>query len=225
MGGASTFLDSLFQSGVVNKRVFSLYFGDFNYNGDGDNSIFTVGEYNAYDYSDNNLIFLPVYKPVGLWSVQLSGASFGGTAIGITTDIAVLNSTSQRISMPPQDAQMVYGLLSQVGACGMSASGMLLCDCGMAFSPKSYPDLVLTLGTRTLVTLKPTDYFLRKQEGCYLMMDGLSSGTWVLGQPFLRAYYTVYDMDNQLVGMAASRYGAGAGALVISGLLLLLWSA
>lgn len=191
----------------------------------GDNSIFTVGEYSAYDYSAGNMIFLPVYKPVGLWSLQLSGASLGNTAIGITTDIAVLNSTSHNLSMPAQDAESFYELLNSAGSCGMSESGMLLCDCGMAFSPQSYPDLVLTLGTRTRYTLKPTDYFLEKQEGCYLLVDSLASGSWVLGLPFLRAYYTVYDMDNELVGLAASLHGEGAGALVISGLLMLLWSA
>lgn len=218
-------MDSLYQAGVINRRVFSLYFGDFNFDGHGENSVFTVGEYSAYDYSAGNMIFLPVYKPVGLWSLQLTGASFGDSPIGITTDIAVLNSTSIRISMPAPDAEAVYAMINDAGACGMSDSGMLLCDCGMAYSLSSYPDLILTLGKRTRFILKSTDYFLEKQEGCYLLVDGMTSGSWVLGMPFLRAYYTVYDMDNEEVGLAASMQGEAAGALVMSGLLLLLWSA
>lgn len=225
MGGASTYLDSLYQAGVINRRIFSLYFGDFNFDGHGENSVFTLGEYSANDYSYGSMIFLPVYKPVGLWSLQLTGVSLGDTPIGITTDIAVLNSTSQHISMPAQEAEAVYAMMNDAGACGMSDGGMLLCDCGMAYSINSYPDIILTLGKRTRFSLKPTDYFMEKQEGCYLLVDGLSSGNWVLGMPFLRAYYTVYDMDNEEVGLAASMQGEGAGALVISGLLLLLWSA
>jgi len=215
----------LYSAGVINRRIFSLYIGDFNFDGEGDNSVFTVGEYSTYDYSAGNMIFLPVYKPVGLWSLQLSGASLGDSPIGITTDIAVLNSTSHNLSLPPQDAESFFEMLNSAGSCGLSEDGRLLCDCGMAYSVHSYPDLVLTLGTRTRFTLKPTDYFMERQEGCYLLVDSKASGSWVLGLPFLRAYYTLYDMDNELVGLAASLQGEGAGTLVISGLLMLLWSA
>lgn len=41
------------------------------------------------------------------------------------------------------------------------------------------------------------------QKCAVLVKDGLSgtSGMWLMGDPFLRAYYSIYDMDAAKIGL------------------------
>jgi hypothetical protein len=225
LGGASTFLDSLYNAKIINQRLFSLYFGSVDFvNGTGSNSRLFIGEVDNGTYSDGNLIYLPVYKPIGLWSVQISAVMVGPTHFIPSSDIAVLNSTSFYLSTPITDANVLFQVISSSGDCWPdAASELLLCDCGMKYSIRDYPDIVLTLGPRAQFTLRSTDYFWQKPEGCYALIDG-NSTNWVLGTAFMRAYYTVYDVDNERIGFAGSIAAASGRVLAIVGVLVLLWS-
>jgi len=60
--------------------------------------------------------------------------------------------------------------------------------------------------------LRPSDYVRRSAQttGCQLAMDekpknGLPQNVVVLGLPFLRRYYSVYDADSSRIGLAIAR--------------------
>ena len=75
----------------------------------------------------------------------------------------------------------------------------------------SYPDLSVIIANDEYV-LKPSDYILKFKIGGYVecsvgiqAMDDLGSPTFILGDVFMRAYYTHYDMGRGRVGFAKAR--------------------
>ncbi len=71
------------------------------------------------------------------------------------------------------------------------------------------PDVTLTLGGLTFA-LSADDYVLEWQNACLSVFAGLdmadSSGPLaILGQPFLRRWYSVYDMGNKSIRLALAK--------------------
>ena len=54
--------------------------------------------------------------------------------------------------------------------------------------------------------LKGRDYlsFSRSKRKCAVLIKPELKGTgaiWIMGDPFLRAYYSIYDMENRSIGL------------------------
>ena len=90
--------------------------------------------------------------------------------------------------------------------CAVLSSGMLACSCS-GDGDSSFPDLQILIGSyfnKHWFTLKGTDYiyYSEQTDHCWVeLMPEQDSDYWILGDPFLRAYYSVYDLDNRRVGL------------------------
>lgn len=73
------------------------------------------------------------------------------------------------------------------------------------------------MGGRYIFFFNNTDYlqYDSSRKKCILaFVEDTSSQTtfWLIGDPFLRAYYIIHDMDNLKVGLAGKRVDLGADA-------------
>lgn len=72
----------------------------------------------------------------------------------------------------------------------------------------SLPEITLTFGGREFV-MEGKDYIVDLGGQCVSAFFGIElppalNGLWIVGDAFLRRYYTVYDLANDRVGFANS---------------------
>jgi len=142
-------------------------------------------------------------KMLGYWLVKASKLSVGSAGAGATTfcttpivgcPMVVDTGTSILVVPPKQFAKM------------QQAIGNVSADCS---NVQKLPPLSFEFAGKKFV-LEPDFYVLRGTaanggEECQLGIQGLSVGVpglWILGDPFLRKYYTVFDREKGRVGFA-----------------------
>lgn len=141
--------------------------------------------------------------------------TLGGKDIGVTTKRAAIDTGSSLFAMPTKEADAINERLGGK----KSFSGQYIIDCETL---DTLPNLSLYFVGKEF-TLTPQDYVLRvsspfpqsadgvdaKSEQCVSGIMGLdipapAGPLWIVGDVFLRKYYTVYDLGKNRVGFAKS---------------------
>ena len=51
-----------------------------------------------------------------------------------------------------------------------------------------------------------SEYIIRQSGRCYFIITPYEGEAWILGDTFIRNYYTIFDMENKQVGLAGVSY-------------------
>jgi len=133
------------------------------------------------------------------WEITMKGMSLGSKSI-TTNYKAVLDTGTSILAGPKAD---VAAVAKMVGAKPF-LNGEYTVPCK---SIPSLPDLNVQIGARTY-TIKPVDYIINDEnEICLFGMTGIdipppNGPLWILGDVFIRQYYTVFDWGNKRLGFA-----------------------
>lgn len=113
---------------------------------------------------------------------------------------AILDTGTSYIIGPKSEVNTIISRLSDKYKCYLS-NQQFVCDCDSALD---MPEIAFILGEYEFV-LKGEHYFWKQGGRCLLLIASLSEGSmWILGDAFLRRYYTIFDMDNMRVGLVGS---------------------
>ncbi|KAF9652233.1 Asp-domain-containing protein [Thelephora ganbajun] len=184
----------LVNKGLLDEPVFAFRLGTSEE--DGGEATFGGIDSSAYK---GKLTYAPVRRKA-YWEVELNKIAFGGDELELENAGAAIDTGTSLIALPTDIAEM---LNTQIGA-KKSWNGQYTVDCSTI--PK-LPDLTLFLGGKPYA-LKASDYILNVQGSClsaFTPMDiNLPDGStiWIVGDVFLRRYYTVYDLGRNAVGFA-----------------------
>jgi len=112
---------------------------------------------------------------------------------------AAIDTGTSLIVLPTDIAEM---LNTQIGA-KKSWNGQYQLDCSVV---RDLPTLTFYFGGEAY-PLKGSDYVLEVQGTCISSFTGMDinlpgGSLWIVGDVFLRKYYTVYDLEQSAVGFA-----------------------
>jgi len=193
---ATPVLDTLHNQGVLSKRMISFVLTEGGKSG----SMLLLGEEDL-SYAPKGLFWVPRLDSavMGMWMSAISSFTIGKSSSNNYCPsgcYTLLDSGSSFLLVPPK----VYSDLSStlISAGCQEISGGLYCG-----STKGLPYLYISLMDGYQ---QSRQFYLSPSN--YLLSDGvvaiglMSENAYVLGDVFLRAYYTVFDVEGNQIGIA-----------------------
>jgi len=186
----------MIDQGLIDYPVFSFRIGSSEE--DGGEAIFGGIDHSAYS---GDIDYVPVRRRA-YWEVELEKVYFGKDELELEHTGAAIDTGTSLIVVPVEIAEM---LNAQIGA-KKSWNGQYQVDCAKV---PSLPDLSFYFGGKAY-PLKGTDYILDIQGTCISAFTGMDinlpgGSLWIIGDVFLRKYYTVYDLGKHAVGFALAK--------------------
>jgi len=186
---------SMINNKLIDEPVFAFRIGSSEE--DGGEATFGGIDETAYT---GKIHYVPVRRKA-YWEVELEKISFGDEELELENTGAAIDTGTSLIALPTDIADL---LNEQIGAT-KSWNGQWTVECA---SVPSLPPLTFYFGGEPY-TLQGKDYILDVQGTCMSSFTGMDinlpgGSLWIVGDVFLRKFYTVYDLGRNAVGFAES---------------------
>lgn len=188
----------MINQGLLDEPVFAFYLGDANT--EGDDSEVTFGGIDKSHYT-GELTKIPLRRKA-YWEVELNSIALGDEEAELENTGAILDTGTSLIALPTTLAEL---LNKQIGA-KKGFTGQYSIDCDKR---ASLPDLTFKLNGKPF-SITGYDYILEAQGSCISTLMGMDmpepvGPLIILGDAFLRKWYSVYDLGNDAVGLAKAK--------------------
>jgi len=183
------FFENAMEEGQVDEPVFAFYLGD---NADGE---LTLGGVDHSKYEGN--LHMVDLTAATYWQIDLDKISLGNGKKITTGAAAIVDSGTSLLTGPTKD---VAKLAAMVGA-KPNIMGEYTLDCSTV---DQIPNFVFTIDNHEYV-LTGRDVVIESAGTCLFAFMGLdipSQPLWILGDVFMRKYYTVFNYETKQVGLA-----------------------
>jgi len=192
-------MDQLVAQGKIERNVFAFYLQS----GGKPGSVLTLGGVDKAYYT-GDFTYIPVAKAASVlpyWLISGSDIKVGGESTGSCGWLlgcdSVVDTGTSILAGPPSKVNKIIEKIGEVKE-----------DCS---NVESLPTIEFTFNGHDF-PLEPEFYVIRAEdpssgkEVCQLGLQGINAGVplWILGDPFLRKYYTVWDAEQQRVGFATA---------------------
>lgn len=182
---------------LLDEPVFAFYLGKSEQ--DGGEAVFGGVDANHYT---GKITYAPVRRK-GYWETELNKIRLGEDDMELDNTGAAIDTGTSLIALPTDISEIIN---KEIGAT-KGWQGTYTVDCSKI---SSMPDLTLTIDNKDYV-LSASDYILQTGENnCLSAFTGLDipppmGPIWIVGDVFLRKYYTVYDLGRNAVGFAKAK--------------------
>lgn len=192
--GATPVFDNIWDQGLVSQDLFSVYLSSNEESG----SVVMFGGIDSSYYS-GSLNWVPV-SVEGYWQITVDSITMNGESIACSDGCQAIVDTGTSLLAGPTTA--ISNIQSYIGA-SEDSSGEEVISCS---SIDSLPDIVFTING-VQYPVPPSAYILQNDDVCSSGFEGMdiptSSGDlWILGDVFIRQYFTVFDRANNQIGLA-----------------------
>ncbi|KAI9197189.1 aspartic peptidase domain-containing protein [Polychytrium aggregatum] len=208
-------IQGLISQGVLSQPVFSVWL-----NGSTDGSVdafggeLVLGGYDSRHYT-GSITWLPLQPYISdgqqyfdYWSHRLDQVTIQSNATSISNAVAILDTGTSLIVVPQSDFDSIIVPSLGIPLTYDPTSRLYLLSCNSAFGLA--PIQIVIYGTSFSVPPQQYIQYDPANNVCILGFSGSSDlkGQWILGDVFLRTYYSIYDYQNQRSGLALSAGGS-----------------
>ncbi|KAH8264054.1 hypothetical protein KR038_001973 [Drosophila bunnanda] len=191
-----TLVQNMCSQGVISTCKFAICMKGGGSSSRGGVVIFGSTDTSAYTGS-NSYTYTPVTKK-GYWQFALEAFYVGSTRVsGISQ--AIVDSGTSLIAAPCA----IYHRINKIIGCTETSSG----ECWMKCS-KEIPDFTFVInGKKFVIPGNKMKMRVRTNKGnivCISVVSCMGTDFWILGDPYMRNYCTVFDMANNKIGFASS---------------------
>ncbi|NWV36287.1 CATE protein, partial [Grantiella picta] len=197
--GVTPVFDNMMAQNLVELPIFSVYMSPSPKSPQGGELLF--GGFDTSRFT-GTLNWVPVSQQ-GYWQIQLDSIQLGGTATFCATGCqAIVDTGTSLIAGPTKDIKELQNLIGAV-----SVDGEYALECS---NLDAMPELTFTINGQPY-TLSPQAYTLTLSgDGTTFCISGLQANDipppngplWILGDVFIRQFYSVFDRGNNRVGLA-----------------------
>ncbi|XP_062053824.1 pepsin II-1 [Lepus europaeus] len=193
---ATPVFDNMWNQGLVSQDLFSVYLSS---NGEKGSMVMFGGIDSSY-YT-GSLNWVPVSHE-GYWQITMDSVTINGETIACADSCQAIVDTGTSLLAGPTSA--ISKIQSYIGA-SKNLLGENIISCSAI---DSLPDIVFTINN-VQYPLPASAYILKEDDDCLSGFDGMNLDTsygelWILGDVFIRQYFTVFDRANNQVGLAAA---------------------
>ncbi|KAM4698966.1 gastricsin-like [Discoglossus pictus] len=193
VGGATTVMQGMLQNNLLTQPIMGIYLGSQN-----GEIVFGGVDTNLYSGQINWIpLSQQLYWQIGLQEFSINGQATGWCSQGCQ---AIVDTGTTQLNIP---APYMGQLLPYLGI-QQTQNGGYPVNCN---NIQNMPTLSFTLNG-VAFPLSPSAYIIQENGYCYANFLSISlpaqngDPLWILGDVFLREYYSVYDFGNSRVGFA-----------------------
>lgn len=190
---------NIINQGLAENSVFSFYLGT----SDGDKGELVIGGTDPAHFK-GPINWVPL-KSATYWEITLEG-------IYIHKETATIPFVNQKCIVD-SGTSIIAGPFAQVEliALKLGAKNFLKGEYIISCNTTGLPDLNFRISGKTY-SLSPEEYVINSGKVCILGLMAINvpapnGPLWILGDLFMRKYYTVFDVENQQVGFALANRG------------------
>ncbi|KAK8096223.1 vacuolar protease A [Apiospora kogelbergensis] len=187
----------MINQGLIDEPVFAFYLSSNN--GEDDSEVVFGGV--DEDHYTGKITEIPLRRKA-YWEVDLDSISFGKETAELENTGVILDTGTSLIALPTDMADL---LNKEIGA-KKGFNGQYTVDCS---ARDSLPDITFTLSGHDFA-ISANDYILEVQGSCISTFMGMDfpapvGPLAILGDAFLRKWYSIYDLGKGTVGLAKAK--------------------
>ncbi|XP_058860695.1 pepsin A-like [Acipenser ruthenus] len=187
--GATPVFDNMMNQGLVSQDLFSFYLSRDSQAG----SVVTFGGIDP-SYYTGNINWIPVTSQT-YWEITMDNITVSGNVVACSSGCRAIVDTGTSLVIGPMND--IANIQSSVGA-SRGQNGEYTVNCNIA---KSMPEVTFNINGVPF-TLPSTAYVFQRTSGCSSGFGQDYNDLWILGDVFIRVYYSIFDRGNNRVGLA-----------------------
>ena len=166
-------------------------------------STIEFGDHNHVQYSDplySEIIYLPYSLSSNSWFLPIKTIVFG-SFVKYTNANLIINLATDNIYGPYNIVYALFEYMLGIAECETSDFKFLICPCS---NLHSFPNLTLIFDEES-IDIHHDLIFIEEEAGCRLLLTYHELDYWIIGKPILFDYYTIFDIDQQQIGLIYSK--------------------